>query len=120
MFKMSYGLGRWRQYCPIGGHLKFFCGVTPKNAKTGNFLHIVNLSEILLLHHISRVPPCVIHLQPVICWLQLRFKMEKNLPVKNLPQAENTITNIFSIGDKYQKLCGCIWAKEEIMAKVDM
>ena len=55
---MSYGEACWRQCCPIGSHLNFFWRVSQKNAKTGIFLHLVNLSEILLLHHISRVPPC--------------------------------------------------------------
>ena len=55
---MSYGEACWRQCCPIGSHLNFFWRVSRKNAKTGNFLHLVKLSEILLLHHISRVPPC--------------------------------------------------------------
>ena len=57
-FQMSYGEACWRQCCPIGSHLNFFWRVSRKNAKTGNFLHLVKLSEILLLHHISRVPPC--------------------------------------------------------------
>ena len=55
---MSYGEACWRQCCPIGSHLNFFWRVSRKNAKTGIFLHLVKLSEILLLHHISRVPPC--------------------------------------------------------------
>ena len=55
---MSYGEACWRQCCPIGSHLNFFWRVSRKNAKTGIFLHLVKLSEILLLHHISKVPPC--------------------------------------------------------------
>ena len=30
---MSYWEGRWRQYCPISGHLKIFLGVSRKNSK---------------------------------------------------------------------------------------
>ena len=43
MFKMSYGQARWRPYCPISGHLNFFCEETPKKAKTGYFPHFGKL-----------------------------------------------------------------------------
>ena len=55
--KMSHGLAYWRQYCPIGSHLKFFTKRTRKNAKNGNFGHFGKLIEILLVQHIPRVPP---------------------------------------------------------------
>ena len=32
-FQMSHRQPHWRQYCPIGSHLNFFCRVTPKIAK---------------------------------------------------------------------------------------
>ena len=36
-FQMSYWEGRWRQYCPIGGHLKIFSVRSCKNAKKSLF-----------------------------------------------------------------------------------
>ena len=57
-FQMSYREARWRQYCPIGGRLKFFTRGTPKIDKNGHFLLFSKLLEILILKHISRVPPC--------------------------------------------------------------
>ena len=37
--KMSHGLAFWRQYCPIGSHVKIFTKRPQKNAKNGNFRH---------------------------------------------------------------------------------
>ena len=54
---MSYGQGVKRQYWPNQNFLKFFCGASPKNAKNGFFLLFGKLLEILILKHISRVPP---------------------------------------------------------------
>ena len=51
IFEMSYGQGVKFQYWPNQKKLNFFCGVSPKNAKNGKLL------EILILNHISRVPP---------------------------------------------------------------
>ena len=55
---MSYREARWRQYCPIGGRLKFFTRGTPKIDKNGHFLLFSKLLDILILKHISRVTPC--------------------------------------------------------------
>ena len=55
---MSYGQGVKRQYWPNQNFLKFCCGVAQKNAKNGFILLFGNLLEILILKHISRVPPC--------------------------------------------------------------
>ena len=44
--KMSYGLAYWRQYCPIGSHLKIFTKATQEKAKNGNFLHFGKFIEI--------------------------------------------------------------------------
>ena len=42
---MSYWEGRWHQYCPIGGRLKFFTRGTPKNAKNAFFCFRANYSR---------------------------------------------------------------------------
>ena len=55
---MSYGQGVKRQYCPIQNFLNFFCRVSLKIAKNGEFLLFSKLLEILIWKHISRVPPC--------------------------------------------------------------
>ena len=57
-FELSYGQGVERQYCPIKNFLNFFCRVSLKIAKNGEFLLFSKLLEILILNHISRVPPC--------------------------------------------------------------
>ena len=54
---MSYGQGVKRQYWPNQKFLKFFSRGTPKNAKNVFFLLFGKLLEILILKHISRVPP---------------------------------------------------------------
>ena len=54
---MSYGQVIKLQYCPIDGHFNFFCRVSSKNAKNEFFLLFGKLLEILILKHISRVPP---------------------------------------------------------------
>ena len=55
---MSYWEGRWRQYCPIGGHLKIFLGVSRKNAKKWFFLLSAKLLEFLNWYDLSRLGPC--------------------------------------------------------------
>ena len=55
---MSYGQGVQRQYCPIQNFLNFFCRVSLKIAKNGEFWLFTKLLEILIWNIISRVPPC--------------------------------------------------------------
>ena len=38
--------------------MNFVCRVSQKNTKNGDFLLFSKLLEILILKHISRVPPC--------------------------------------------------------------
>ena len=49
---MSYWEGRWRQYCPIGGHLNFL-RVSQKNAKNACFCFRANYSRFWCCSHIQ-------------------------------------------------------------------